>query len=128
MRAAAALNKSHPAMAACVAKYPRSLIVPTNSAQRPTEADTFDMVAGVRDRRRRNEHAGKRAQQSQFIRESAWVDIVLNWFSPNLTFIGSTRVDMGQYAAHGLHIVGDRRLCRRAHRAPPLIRSHNQAS
>jgi hypothetical protein len=94
-------------MAARVAEYPRPPIVSTNGAKRRTEADTFDMVTWIWDGCRRDEHTGKRAQQPQFIRESARVEVVLDRFSPHLTFIGSASVDMGEYATHDLHIVSD---------------------
>ena len=107
-------------MTAGVAEYPCTPIVASDRAQRCPEADTFDMVPGVWDGRRRNEHAGKRAQQPQFVRESFWVEVVFDRFAPRVTFIGRPRVDMSEHAAHNLYVVGDG--------ARWFNRSHNQAS
>jgi hypothetical protein len=94
-------------MTAGVAEYPRPPIAAANREQRRTEADAFDVVPRVRDGRRWDEHAGKRAQQSQFIRESFRVEVVFHWLAPCLTFIGRARVDVSEYPAHNLQIVGD---------------------
>src|ERR1700753_304566 len=119
MRAPAALDEGHSAMTAGVAETPRPPVAATNRAQRRPEADAFDMVAGVRDGRRRNEHAGKPTQHPYLIGESSGVEVGFDRLSPCLTFVGRSRVDMSEHAAHYLHIVCDQRLCGRIHGAPP---------
>jgi hypothetical protein len=88
-----------------IAENPCPPIAPPHREQWRTEADTFDVVARVRDGRRGNEHAGKRAQHTQLVRESFWVKVILDWFSPYLAFIGRPRVDVSEEAAHDLHVV-----------------------
>src|SRR5271156_1075453 len=77
-RAPRALDEGHPAMTAGVAEYSCPAIVATHREQRRTEADAFNVVPRVRNGRRRDEYAGERAQQPQFVRESCWFDVVFN--------------------------------------------------
>src|ERR1700756_4976684 len=77
-RAAGAFDEGHPAMATRVAEHPRPLVTPADGEKRHAESVTFDVIARVRDRSRRNKHARHRAQQLEFVGESTTVEIVLD--------------------------------------------------
>src|ERR1700761_3008299 len=131
MGAPCAFDQRHPAMAAGVAEYPCTPVAATDREQRHPEAVTFDMIPRVWDGRRWHEHAGKRTQQTHFIRKPSWVDVIVDRFAPHLALIGRARVEMTEHAVHDLHIVCDQRLCRASHgvcRAGLFNRSHNEAS
>ena len=108
-------DQRHPAVTARVTEHPRPTVAVAHREQRHAEGDTFGVVAGVGDRRRRKVHARIRAQNLQLIGESGWVQVVLDRLAPRVAFIGRARVDVRKDAANDLDILGDRRPCRSAH-------------
>jgi phenylacetic acid degradation operon negative regulatory protein len=102
-------------MATCVAENPRPSITPAYPEKRDAERGTFDVVTRVWYRCGRYEHARHRAQQPQFIVESAGTEVVLDGFTPSVTLIGGACIDVSEDAPDDFPVVGDQRLCRRAH-------------
>ena len=112
---ARALDERQPPVPAGVAEHPGSAVAAAHREQRHAEGDPFDVVARVGDRRRRQVHARKRAQNLEFLVESDWVQVVLDRLAPRVAFIGRARVDVREDPANDLDVLGDRRLCRCTH-------------
>ena len=104
-------------MPARVAEHPRSAVTVAHREQRDTEHDPFDVITVVRDRRRRDEHARRRPQQSELLGEPLRIDVVLDRFTPCLAFIGRARVEVGEDPVDDLDIARQRRIRAGAHRS-----------
>jgi hypothetical protein len=87
--------------------------VVADGEQRHAERGALDVVAGVRDRRRRHEHARPRAEQPQFGGEPLRVEVVGHRLAPGLALVGGAGVDVRQHPPDDLGIT-----CERRHRRP----------
>src|SRR5437868_4295391 len=103
-------------MPASVAEYAGPLISSAHCKKRYSEGGSLDMVAHVRNGRRRNENARHRAQRPQLHRETLWVQVVFDRFSPSITLVGGTGVDMSKDAPNNFSIIRDHHLSKRLRR------------